>query len=121
MCAVNILLNLWLIPRFGGVGAAVATLVSVVTYGALQSGYLLWRMPEYLPGLPIPLPVLAGSAVVAAWTSSLSSVAPVLALATAPFLYVACLLGGQFFTRQEAELLGLDRYLPNVIWRRGAS
>jgi O-antigen/teichoic acid export membrane protein len=121
MCAVNILLNLWLIPRLGGVGAAVATLVSVVTYGALQSGYMRYQMPEYLPGLTIPLSVLAGSAIVAVWTSSLSTIAPVLALVTSPFLYVACLVGGQFFTRQEAELLRLDRYLPNFIWRRGAS
>jgi O-antigen/teichoic acid export membrane protein len=121
MCAVNIVLNLWLIPRFGGVGAAVATLVSVVTYGICQSGYMLWRMPDYLPGIPLPLSVLAGSTVVAIWTSSLSSVSPIVALGTSPFLYVACLLGGQFFSREEAELLRIDRYLPNAIWRRGAS
>jgi O-antigen/teichoic acid export membrane protein len=121
MCAVNIVLNLWLIPRFGGVGAAVATLVSVFTYGICQSGYILWRMPDYLPGIPLPLSVLAGSAIVAIWTNSLSSISPMIALATSPFLYVACLLGGQFFTRQEAELLRIDRYLPNAIWKRGAS
>jgi len=41
--ATGLLLNLWLIPRYGAMGAAIATTVSVVLHNVLNHAGLLWR------------------------------------------------------------------------------
>jgi O-antigen/teichoic acid export membrane protein len=42
--AVNVLLNFWLIPAHGSVGAALAWLAAIVTTSLVTSGYLLVRL-----------------------------------------------------------------------------
>ena len=59
MSILNVLLNLILIPRYGHFGAALATLVSICMYGAIQYGYLRCRLPGMAAPLAIPPGALA--------------------------------------------------------------
>ena len=42
--ALNISMNLWLIPKYGLNGAAIATLISLGSYNILRSGFLWWKL-----------------------------------------------------------------------------
>lgn len=60
---VNVILNIWLIPLYGGVGAAVATVVSytLLTYGACLLNRATWPVFVQMSRAPLaPLRILAG-------------------------------------------------------------
>lgn len=107
MSVVNVVLNLALIPVYGAMGAAVATLVSVCAYALAQYAYL-WR---YLPGHAAPVafestPFLAAAlAGLCVW---LVRDTVVLAVAAAPLVYAGTLLFRGFFTPAELRLFRLD-------------
>jgi O-antigen/teichoic acid export membrane protein len=109
MCGVNMVLNLALIPRYGHLGAALATLSSICSYGCLQYVY----MHKHLPGKSvIPLPkaaVVVGSVAGAFLGWLLHDVDLWLALSAACGAYLVCLVIGKFFTQDELELIGLRR------------
>jgi len=117
MTAVNVLLNLVLIPTMGPVGAAVATLVSVLVYAAAQVAFLAARLPGTAAPLGLALwPVLASLAAGAlAWVLR---DAPVLLPATlAAVVYAGVLLASGFLGAEELESLGLGR-LATLVGRR---
>jgi O-antigen/teichoic acid export membrane protein len=109
MALMNILLNLALIPKFGHLGAAIATFAAICLYGVLQYGYLRIQMPNRV--MPIPMPFSMLSAVVAfaifVWMFRHGNVLVVASIAA--LLYVAWLLMSGFFTASELKLFGLDR------------
>ena len=91
LTVLNVALNLVLIPPYGHWGAAVATLLTMLVYGAAQYGYLLWALPGRAAPLRIPLPSLAGGIAMAAllwWLREESLAATVIAAA---ILYGAAL------------------------------
>lgn len=118
MTAVNVLLNLFLIPAMGPAGAAVATLVSVLVYAVSQAAFLARRLPG--TAAPVGLaawPVVASAAAgVLAW---LLRDAPVALSATlAGATYVAILVAGGFVGADELDSLGLGS-LAGLVRRTG--
>jgi O-antigen/teichoic acid export membrane protein len=114
MSAVNVLLNLILIPRFGHLGAALATLASICAYALLQYLYLRRNLPGHATMVLPRVSVIVGSAiaVLAAWAGrglGLGATIPI-----ACMIYFAVLLAGRFFTREELELVGMQRLLATV-------
>ena len=65
LSAVNIALNVLLIPSYGSVGAAAATLISIVLFGTGQYMYLLRRLPGHLAPMPEMAKPIAAVAVMA--------------------------------------------------------
>ncbi|MFM7736766.1 MAG: flippase, partial [Alphaproteobacteria bacterium] len=118
MTVVNVLLNLVLIPAMGPVGAAIATLVSVLVYAISQVGFLARRLPGTaaplgLAAWPIVASVAAGAI---AW---LLRDAPVVVPATvAAAAYVAILVAGGFVGADELDSLGLGA-LAGLVRRTG--
>ncbi|MBI4516764.1 MAG: flippase [Deltaproteobacteria bacterium] len=105
----NIALNFGLIPAYGALGAALATLISLWLYASLQYLYLQQRLPGYAAPLrPDAAPLLAAALTgVFVWT--VRQPHAVVALTAAPFVYAVTLLGTGFFTSAELRLLHLDR------------
>jgi len=114
MSVINVLLNLFLIPRYNHFGAACATLAALCILALLQHQY----MQRYLPGhaAPIRIPaavwIAAGSVGLCTWL--LRDVSFVLVAVLVPLVYLAALLGGRFFTRAELKYLGVDRLLERA-------
>ena len=109
MSVVNIVLNLILIPRYGHLGAAIATFVSICAYGLLQYGYLIRKLPGHAAPLAIPPLVLLGCASMALGVWVLRDLNLFVAAATGALIYGGCLLGGGFFSETELRLLGVGR------------
>jgi O-antigen/teichoic acid export membrane protein len=109
MAAFNVLLNLVLIPRYGALGAAVATLISVAMFAAGQCIYMLRYLPDHLAALP-PLwrPVFASAVMgVLAWVCRDLPVLLVIGLAAA--VYFGILLASRYFVADELKAFGLHR------------
>jgi O-antigen/teichoic acid export membrane protein len=115
MSALNILLNFFLIPRYGHLGAAIATFISICAYGALQYGYLLRNLPGWAAPISIPIPVLFATLVMTGVVWMLRDYNIIFVIAFGGIVYGASLLGSGFFSKSELKLLGLDRLL--VWWR----
>lgn len=111
MSAVNIGLNLLLIPRFSHLGAALATFAAICVYATIQYFYVHTYLPGHAAKITIPPIVLIGSAVMglAIWTLVESSL--ILTLIIAPVVYFGILLAGRFFSPGELAVVGLDRVL----------
>jgi O-antigen/teichoic acid export membrane protein len=109
MSAVNIGLNLLLIPAYGHLGAAVATLASICAYGLLQYAYLLRALPHAAVRLFVPpgLLVACTAMAVVVWLCREYNVFA--ATAAGVVVYAGCLLAGGFLSQTEKELLGLAR------------
>ena len=108
MALLNILMNLLLIPRYGHLGAAIATLCSISIYSVFQGLYIRHQLPDIVPKLSIPLSVLIGSIVllIVLWLGMKVSV--ITTVCIAPFIYLATLLRTGFFSKAEIEILKLD-------------
>jgi O-antigen/teichoic acid export membrane protein len=109
MSLVNIALNLMLIPRFGALGAAAATTVSIVVLLAAQTLYLRRQLPDHLAPAPeirklVLSTVLMG--IVIWWIRDLP-VTPVIGLGAA--VYLTMLFATRFFSRQELQALWVGR------------
>ena len=109
MSVLNVLLNLLLIPRYGHLGAALATFVSICVYGILQYGYLLRRLPGHAAPIAIPAPVMFGCAAMALCVWLLRDLNLFIVITLAALLYGVCLFAGRFFSDAELKLLGLNR------------
>ena len=109
MTGVNVVLNLVLIPTMGPVGAAIATLVSVLVYAASQIAFLSAR----LPGTAAPLGLAARPVIAALVAGAIAWVlrdAPVvLSASLAGASYAGILLATGFVGANEMESLGLGR------------
>ena len=109
MSAVNVGLNLLLIPAYGHLGAAVATLVSICTYGLLQYAYLLRALPHGVARLSMPPALLLACAVMAGVVWACREYNVFAAIAAGAVVYAGCLLFGGFLSQAERELLGIAR------------
>jgi O-antigen/teichoic acid export membrane protein len=114
MSAVNVLLNLVLIPRYSHLGAAIATLASVCIYGVIQYGYL----QRHLPGLAAPVlahrtPLIA-AAVTALCIWLVRDHSVFLAFGIVPVVYGGTLVVAGFFTTAELQIFGVRRVLQSV-------
>lgn len=109
MSVLNVLLNLLLIPRYGHLGAALATFVSICVYGILQYGYLLRRLPGHAAPIAIPAPVMFACAAMALCVWLLRDLNLFIVITLAALLYGVCLFAGRFFSDAELKLLGLNR------------
>jgi O-antigen/teichoic acid export membrane protein len=113
MSLVNIALNLVLIPRYSHMGAALATLLSILAYGITQYWYLGRYFPGYAASLSIApiVPIASLTVGLMVWWLKESPLLLVVPLAIA--VYGLLLLAGGFFTRAELAVLGVDR-LPGA-------
>ncbi len=109
MALLNILMNLVLIPRYGYLGAAVATFCSIVIYSVFQGFYIRNYLPEIVPKLSVPAPVVFASIVLAfvLWAGMKLSV--FFAVCIAPFFYILILVRTGFFSKSEIMFLKLDK------------
>jgi O-antigen/teichoic acid export membrane protein len=108
MSIVNIVLNCVLIPRYSHLGAALATLVSILAYGSVQYWYLRTRLPGYAAPFSIPAIVPIASLAVGGMVWWMRDLHQVLVVASAVLTYALFLVGGGFFNR--AELATLTSY-----------
>jgi O-antigen/teichoic acid export membrane protein len=104
MSAVNIGLNFVLIPRYSHLGAAFATLISILAYGAIQYWYLRTRLPGYAAPFSVPPIIPIASLAVGSMVWWMKDVNALLVIALAILVYGALLLAGGFFTRAELGL-----------------
>jgi O-antigen/teichoic acid export membrane protein len=109
MSVLNILLNFLLIPRFGHLGAAIATFISIGAYSILQYGYLLRNLPDRAARITVPITLLAATLLMASVVLIFRDYNIVFVIALAGFLYAASLFVSGFFSDSELKLLGLDR------------
>jgi O-antigen/teichoic acid export membrane protein len=105
MSMVNIALNFVLIPRYSHLGAALATLVSILAYGVIQYWYLRTRLPGFAAPLSIPAIVPIASLTVGIMVWSIKGMHPALVIALAIAVYGLLLIAGGFFQRHELALL----------------
>ena len=109
MSVLNVVLNLILIPRYGYIGAAIATFVSICSYGALQYGYLLRHLSKCAAPVAIPIPVIIAALVLTLFIYFLGSSNLLLVVFVGALIYGFSLVAGGFFSRQELKLLGLHK------------
>lgn len=109
MSLLNVGLNFILIPLYGHLGAAVATLCSIIIYALFQGLYIRRQLPGVVPKLSVPVSVVFGSAVLAVvvWLGMKIGIIFVLCLSAPAYLSSLVLAG--FFSKSEITLLKLDR------------
>lgn len=98
---VNVVLNVVLIPRYGIVGAAIATVggESVILIGAFVALYRMGVRPELTPSLP----ALAAAAIMAGVLVASPAGRPVLAsVAAGAMVYIAVLAAGTIVSRRRS-------------------
>jgi O-antigen/teichoic acid export membrane protein len=110
MSAVNVILNLLLIPQYGSLGAALSTSISICLYAVGQYIYMYQYLPEHLAWLPtLSKPVIAGIVMgICIWWSQDLNILLVIAMASV--IYFIVLLVTRFFDADELHLLHLDRF-----------
>jgi len=121
MSAVNVALNFMLIPRFGHLGAAVATLISIGCYSLCQFAYLRSRVPEHLGVLPRDLAPLLAAAVMALTIVLLDGVNVLVTLAVAGVVYLAVLVRSGFFDGVDTRVIPLGPLEGVIRFVRGDS
>jgi O-antigen/teichoic acid export membrane protein len=97
LLAVNVVLNLALIPRYGASGAAAATALAISIYGAAQSAYLHRYLPSQMARLGGAAMPLAAALIMAAGVWSVRSLGPLVQLAGGVALYALTLRSFGFF------------------------
>ena len=111
MVGVNVALNLWLIPAYSHLGAAVATFVAILVYAMLQWYYLHKYLPGYAAIMPTSFALLFATALAAGSAWWLRAAPLAVPITVASLVYVVSLIGTGFLSRQELALLGMDRLL----------
>jgi len=114
MTVVNVLLNLWLIPAYGPLGAALATFISVCVYGLLQYAYLQRQLPGYAAPLRIEPALLLAAAFTGVCVWLLRHYGVLLGIGLAPLLYGGALLAAGFFSAGELRVLRVERVMGNL-------
>jgi O-antigen/teichoic acid export membrane protein len=114
MSALNVLLNLVLIPAYGHLGAAVATLVSVCVYAVTQYVYLYVRLPAGVTPLRVEPAAIVGVTLAGAVAGALRDGHVLLALGGATVTYLVVLLGMGFVTPATVRSLSLRQALGSI-------
>ncbi len=107
MSALNVALNLILIRDYGHLGAAIATLVSIVCYSACQFVYLRTHHPELVAPIPRAATALGAAAVMGGVLIAARGLPVLVALAAGGGVYLAVLARAGFFSDLDARLLPL--------------
>ena len=105
MAGVNIVLNLLLIPRYGSLGAALATTVSICVYAVGQYIYIRRYLSDRLAQLPALFKPAFAIAVMAVSVWVLRDVQVLLTIAIGAVVYVGALWVTRFFTDAEREII----------------
>ncbi len=108
MAVLNILMNLMLIPRYGHLGAAIATLFSIVIYSIFQGFYIRKKLRHVVPKLTIPVSVIISSVVLSVVLWLVMKVSVIFAVCVAPVFYFGSLLLSGFFSKSEIEILKME-------------
>lgn len=111
MSLLNIGLNLVLIPKYGHLGAAIATFISICIYAILQYGYLLNRLPGWAASIAVPLPILWSCIAMAISVWCFRGMDIFLGIGVGIIVYGVCLFSTGFFSQDELKLLGLDKFI----------
>lgn len=117
MSGLNIVLNLVLIPLYGHLGAAIATIISISAYGILQYSYLVRKLPGHAAQLGVSVVVLVSSAAMGLVVWLVRDIGIFASIMAGVVAYGVSLLAGGFFSQTELQLLKMDR-LSNWIHRR---
>ncbi|MCC6765497.1 MAG: flippase [Deltaproteobacteria bacterium] len=122
LTAINVALNLYLIPAYGPWGAGLATLVSMLAYAVAQVAYLRRRAPGTSSPLTLNLiPLVAAlAAAVLTWLTSGQHLA-VRAVVPAAAYVGALFLGGFFESEEIATLQRLGRRCRSMLPLRRAT
>jgi len=111
LTVVNVLLNLVLIPAYGHLGAAAATLASVVLFAAAQRAFIRRELPGLGVSLGMDRSVLFAGALCGGTAMLLREQPVAIAAAAALGVYTVTLIASGFFTAEELALFGFDRFL----------
>ena len=114
MAAINIALNLILIPKYSYFGAAVATLVAVCFYAIIQYGYIRVYLPRYAAPISVKGVVLASSAIVGLGAWMLRDINVIGVTIAAGFAYLSLLYIGGFFSKTELQMFGIGRLIDRL-------
>jgi O-antigen/teichoic acid export membrane protein len=109
MALANVLLNLLLIPRYGSLGAAIATLISVAMFAAGQCLYLRRYLPDHLAALPPLLRPMLASVAMGACAWLCRELPVLLVVAGAALIYFSILIASRYFAVDELRMFGLHR------------
>jgi len=116
MSAVNVVLNYLLIPRYGHLGAAVATLISIASYSVCQFAYLRSRLPDHLAVLPRDFAPLLAAAVMAVCIVALHDAPVLITMTIAAIVYLGVLLRTGFFAGLQG-MFPMSAALPRPLAR----
>jgi O-antigen/teichoic acid export membrane protein len=114
MAIVNVTLNFLLIPRYGYLGAAMATLTAIVTYAALQWVFLARWLPGSAAALPLQGSLFLVTALTGGTVWALRSWPLAIPIVAGCLVYVIALVGSGFLDRGELRVLHLDRILQRI-------
>jgi O-antigen/teichoic acid export membrane protein len=111
MVGLNVLLNLVLIPRYGPLGAALTTSLSVGLFAVGQYIYLRRYLPDYMPQFPALLQPIIATVVMGGFVWWCRELHLLFVIAMAVVIYVGILLFSRYFTADELRVLRLSRVL----------
>ena len=118
MSVLNIAMNLILIPKYGHLGAAIATFISICVYAILQYSYLLKNLPGWAAPIFVPRSIILASVLMTGWVWHFRDVNLFLTIVIAILLYGSCLVLTNFFSDPELKLLGFYRIRQLFKWSR---
>jgi O-antigen/teichoic acid export membrane protein len=107
MSALNVALNVVLIERYGHLGAAGATLISIVCYSSCQFLYLRWRHPTLVAPVPGAGAAIAAGSVMALVLVAARELPVLVALAAGAAAYLGVLVRSGFFADLDLRLIPL--------------
>jgi O-antigen/teichoic acid export membrane protein len=110
MSALNVVLNVILIGRYGHLGAAIATLISIVCYSGCQFLYLRTRHPSLVAPAPGAGAAIAAGSVMALVLFATRDLPVLLALAAGVAAYLGVLVRSGFFADLDLRLLPLGPF-----------
>lgn len=109
MSGMNIALNFVLIPRFGHLGAAAATFVSICLYGVGQFVYFRRHAPGRVASMQINGATLGACVAFSICLWLVGARSPIAAMVIGPVVYVVVLVGAGFFSAEEVRMMRLER------------
>ena len=118
LTAVNVLLNLVLIPRYGHLGAAAATLTAILLYALLQWTYLQRFLPGHGAPIPTGLPILLVTAATGGCVWLLREQSLAISIPAGCFVYVVTVFASGFLSDSELRILKLEGLLQRLRLRR---
>jgi len=112
LSVLNVLLNLVLIPLWGHLGAACATLASISVYGLAQIVYIRRHLPgRAAPFVVSPAPLVGAAALLTvAW--SLADLGWIVALAAGGLVHLAVLWTAGFLNGDDLRVLRTESFAP---------